>query len=173
MDHSISTRLTHVFDEHNSHIRQAAERRESRDEEAKRSDSAFHLQFETHLTGAVLPLLEEVGAAVRANGHECEVTRATHGDFFSGANDAPGAVFMFYPAGVPESKRTLSPRSSYVAVFAEPSQHKVQLHTQAVQPGGFRPGRPPTWLSIEEVNSELLTSTCIDVIEETMHCMEK
>ena len=172
MNDDIRQRLSRVFSEHESSIQAAARRRVSRGEEAERRDAAFRRKFEKHTATVVLPAFETVSAAVHENGHHCTVTRATHGTFFSGPDDAPGVIFMFYPESVPEEDYALKPGSSFVAVFADFSRQQAQLHTKAVRPHGFMPGQLPDLLPLSELTPELLTATCIDIIEKTLHHME-
>lgn len=172
MNGDIRQRLNRVFKDHESLMQAAARQRVSRAEETDRRVEAFHRQFEEHAATVVLPAFEEVCAAVRENGHHCTVTRATHGTFFSGPDDAPGVIFMFYPESVPEEDYALKPGSSFVAVFADFSRQQAQLHTKAVRPHGFMPGQLPDLLPLSELTPELLTTTCIDIIEKTLHHME-
>lgn len=172
MNHNIRTQLTRVFTDHTALMQAAARKRVSRNEEAKRREVAFCSQFEEHARTVILPLFEEVSVAVHENGHGCTVTCATHGTFFSGADEAPGVIFMFYPGSMPTGDYALKPLSSHVAVFADLFRQKAQLYAKSVRPGGFTPGQLPNLLSLQEVTTDLLAATCISVIKETLHRME-
>lgn len=172
MKEGIRTQLTQVFADHLSHEQSSARQRMSRDEKKKSLEDAFRSEFEAHTRDVILPLFEEVSSAVRENGHGCTVTLATHGAFFSGPDDGPGVIFMFYPGSVPASEYALKPNSSYVAVFADLSRQKAHLYAKAVRPGGFTPGQLPDLLSLPEVTAELLAATSIGIIKETLHRME-
>lgn len=173
MDEASRAQLNRVFQEHASLLQAAEDQLLSRNEEATRLESEFRGQFEELTSGVILPVFEEVSTAVLENGHRCTVTRATFGMFFSNSNDAPGVVFMFYPGIGSEEDYVFKPVSSYVGVFADISLQKVQLFTKAVRPGGFMPQQLPVLLPLSEVTSKFLAATCIDVIKETLHRMEK
>ena len=172
MDENARAQLKHVFEDYALVVESAANDRVSREAESGRLHSAFQRAFEAHLNDVVLPLFEEIGAEVRKSGHGCTVTRATHGTFFSGPEMATGGIFMFYPGSVLEEHYALRPGSAYVAVFEDPSRLKARLYAKAVSPGGFVPGQPPRVVPLEDLTPELLTTTCIDVIRETLRRME-
>ena len=81
-------------------------------------------------------------------------------------------ILMFYPDIVLEEDYVLQPLSSYVAVFADLFRQQARLYAKSVRPGGFTAGQLPDVLSLAEVTSERLVTTCIRVIKDTMHRME-
>jgi hypothetical protein len=172
MREEIRTQLSQLFSDHASTMDADERRRDSRDREEERVGAEFQARFDAFCRETVVPLFEDVSHEVREGGHGCTVTSTTHGKFFSGPSEAPGVVFMFYPGAETPEGYVLKPFSSHVAVFGDAQKQKVQIHSIAVLPGGFSPGKPPEILPLEEVTDERLGSLCIEIIGETLRRME-